>query len=302
MRRTLPFLCIALAASPALGTSASAQDTLVASPTTRVVMLGTATPILSTERSGNSIAVIVRGTAYVFDAGPGVYRRIMEARQRHLGYDTLAALFLTHLHSDHTLGVPELMYYHGAGPLKVFGPKGTTTFIEHLVAAWAPDVYVRTHANHDVQARDFVVHPRDVSNGVVYRDSNVVVRAFEVPHTIWRHSLSYRIETPDRSIVVSGDQRPNETIVKACNGCDILLHEVYSDSGYAMLTSPNMRTYHAFSHTSATKLGEEATRAHPKLLVLYHQIYWRSTEAQTLKEVRSRYSGRVVSAHDLDSY
>lgn len=283
--------------------SASATDTLLPSAITKVLLLGTGTPIISTERSGNSVAVIVRGVAYVVDAGPGVIRRVLEARSRGIRFDTLAVLFLTHLHSDHTLGVPEFMYYHGDGPLNIIGPAGTEQFIGHLREAWAPDVYVRTHANPDVQARTFEVHAMDVRTpGVVYRDSNVVVTAYEVPHTIWPHALSYRFDTPDRHIVVSGDQRPNDTIVAACDGCDILLHEVYSVAGFSRIQSENRRRYHAFSHTSSYALGEEAARAHPKLLVLYHQLFFGVTPEALVSEVRTRFDGRVVSANDLDVF
>src|SRR6185503_18150698 len=102
-----------------------------------IVILGDGTPLLSADRSGTSIGVIVRGTLYVFDAGPGVLRRIHEARERlGLGIQRQGPVFLTHLHSDHTLGVPELLYYPGAPSLRIYGPRGTQRLLMHLLEAW----------------------------------------------------------------------------------------------------------------------------------------------------------------------
>jgi ribonuclease BN (tRNA processing enzyme) len=141
-----------------------------------------------------------------------------------------------------------------------------------------------------------IVH--EIAPGVVYKDARITVRAFSVPHSAWKYAFGYRIDTPDRSIVISGDARANSAIERECNGCDVLIHEVYSDAGF--LTIPEARQrYHAQSHTSAAQLGAIAARARPGLLVLYHQLFFGSTDDQLLDEVRAKYSGRVLSARDL---
>ena len=143
--------------------------------------------------------------------------------------------------------------------------------------------------------------PRRNVGGVVYKDERITVRAFAVPHSAWKYALGYHITTPDRTIVISGDARENPAIARECNGCDILIHEVYSDSGFR--TIPVARQpYHAQAHTSATQLGTMATAARPGLLVLYHQLYFGSTDEQLLSEVRSTFSGRVVSSKDLQRF
>nr|MBA2627257.1 MBL fold metallo-hydrolase [Gemmatimonadales bacterium] len=104
------------------------------------------------------------------------------------------------------------------------------------------------------------------------------------------------------SIVISGDSRFNPAIAAQCHGCDVLIHEVYSDAGLAANVSPERQVYHTNAHTSATGVGEIAAEAKPALLILTHQLFFGSSEEKLLAEVRSRFSGRVVSAHDLDVY
>jgi ribonuclease BN (tRNA processing enzyme) len=274
---------------------------------TQILILGTGTPIIDAAHSGNSIGILVRGSLYIFDAGPGVERRMLEAVAKGTKIDTIPAVFITHLHSDHTLGLAALVYYHGAnagfrsgGPLAVYGPPGIAAMTAHINAAWADDRATRTQVRGD--SPSWRVQGVDVAAGVVYRDSNVVVKAFEVLHPPWTHAFGYRVETHDRVIVISGDTQPSDAIARECAGCDVLLHEVYSAVGLPKAT-PQMQRYHPTAHTSTYELAEIAAKAKPKLLVLYHQLYLGgATDDDLVREVRSRYSGRVVSAHDLDVY
>ena len=273
----------------------------------QILMLGTGTPIIDAAHSGNSIGILVRGALYIFDAGPGVERRMLEAVAKGTKIDTIPAVFITHLHSDHTLGLAALVYYHGAnaqyrsgGALTVYGPPGIAGMMAHINAAWADDRAARTQVRGN--SPSWQVQGADVAAGIVYRDSNVVVKAFEVVHPPWPHAFGYRVETADRIIVISGDTRPTDAIARECAGCDVLLHEVYSAVGLPKAT-PQLQRYHPTAHTSTYELGEIATKAKPKLLVLYHQLYLGGTSDDDLvREVRSRYNGRVVSARDLDVY
>ena len=276
---------------------------------TRVIMLGTGTPNPDPERSGPAVAVVVNGTAYLVDAGPGVVRRAAAAAAKHgipgLGARNLGVVFLTHLHSDHTVGLPDVMHTGWVAerpvPLKVFGPKGTGRMVEHLQRAWSEDIVIRTTGRQPHTDEGWKVDATDISPGVVYQDSNVVVRAFRVPHPEWEYSYGYRFEAADRTVVVSGDTGPSDAVVDACNGCDVLVHEVYSAERFLTIT-PDWQAYHILAHTSTTDLADLATRARPGLLVLYHQLYWGTDDAGMLAEVMARYQGRVVSGRDLDIY
>jgi ribonuclease Z len=170
-----------------------------------------------------------------------------------------------------------------------------------LEEAYAEDIQIRLHGGEPSNKTGYAAIAHDVVPGVVYRDSNVTVTAFEVSHGKWEHALGYRFQTRDRVIVVSGDTRPSDAIVRACNGCDVLVHEVYSAARLA--TRPaNWQAYHRAYHTSGVELGAIAARARPKLLVLYHQLYWGADDDALLREVRQTFTGHVVSGRDLAVY
>jgi ribonuclease BN (tRNA processing enzyme) len=276
---------------------------------TRVVMLGTGTPNADPDRSGPSVAIVVNGSAYLVDAGPGVVRRAEAAHRRgvaELAQPNLTTVFLTHLHSDHTLGLADLMlapWVSGrTAPLAVYGPPGTAGMVRHLLAAYDVDIRRRLDGWQPQNRTGWQARPHEIRPGLVYADSNVRVTAFPVPHGSWLDAYGYRFETADRTIVVSGDTRSSEAVVNACRGCDVLVHEAYADAGFRTLP-PEWQRYHASFHTSASDLGALATRARPGLLVLYHTLTWGGVPRDTLlAEVKRGFAGRVVLAADLDVF
>ena len=142
--------------------------------------------------------------------------------------------------------------------------------------------------------------PHEVEGGEIYRDERVVVDAIPVDHLTWPWAFGYRFRSRDRTIVISGDARPSPSLVEACNGCDVLVHEVYSQRFFAPHSN---QPYHRAAHTSAAEVAEIATKARPKLLVLYHQLLRDATDEELENEVRAAgYTGQVVSARDLDVF
>ena len=278
-------------------------------PGARVVILGTGTPNADPDRSGPSVAIVVGNDAYIVDAGPGVVRRAALAARTDsipaLGAAHLRRLFLTHLHSDHTAGLPDLMLtpwvLGRVGPLEIYGPPGTARMVGLLTKAYSEDIEIRLHGGEPGNKTTPVAVPHDVQPGVVYRDANVTVSAFAVHHGKWAHAYGYVFQTRNRKIVVSGDTRPSEAVVTACNGCDVLVHEVYSAERFKARPA-DWRAYHSSYHTSTYELGDIAMKARPTLLVLYHQLFWGDDDEALLRQVRTRYSGVVVSAHDLGVY
>ena len=288
---------------------AAARRQPVPGTRTRVVMLGTGTPNADPDRHGPAVAVVVDDWSYLFDAGVGVVRRAAAAERAGitaLRAPNLKRVFLTHLHSDHTLGLADLILtpwiLERDSPLEIYGPAGTRPMADHLLAAYAEDLRIRTRGgepphHHDPQR--VLVH--ELEPGVVYRDERVTITAFPVKHGAWEQAFGYRIQGPDRVVVVSGDTGPDSHLEEQCKRCDVLVHEVYSAAGFAKRT-PDWQAYHSRYHTSSTELGRIARAAQPRLLVLYHQLIWSSTEDALLGEVRSVYDGRVVSAKDLDVF
>lgn len=303
MKRALLSVAVVMCLLPLF---AVAQD----SPRTRLVILGTGTPNTDPERSGPATAVIVDDRAYIIDAGPGVVRRAAKAARDRvipaLKAQNLNHVFITHLHSDHTVGLPDLLYtpwvLDRPDPLHVFGPPGIETMMNGIADAWAIDIDLRVNGLEPREHNKDGHQPltTEVLPGLIFEDDLVRVFAFRVNHGSWENPYAYRFEGPDRTIVISGDTAPAESIVEACNGCDVLVHEVYSAEGFKS-RPPEWQRYHLAFHTSTEELAELASRARPGLLVLYHQLYWGSDDDALIAELRAAgYEGRVVSARDLD--
>ncbi len=296
--------CALVAALTLSGGIARAQ-----APQTQLVMLGTGTPNADPERSGPAVSVVRNGRSYLVDAGPGIVRRAGAASR--LGFEALEpknlkVLFLTHLHSDHTIGLPDVMLsswvLERSAPLELYGPPGTKAMVDHLLAAYAADIRNRLDGLEPANETGYRVNVHEIVPGVVFDDGNMKVTAFAVPHGDWEVAFGYRFDSADRSIVISGDTRASDAVVTACNGCDLLVHEVYSAERFRT-RPPEWQRYHARAHTSTEELAALATRARPKQLVLYHQLYWGTDDAGLVAELaRAGYARPVVAARDLGSY
>lgn len=304
----LAMLFLALPLSLGFSEVSSVQSQASVQRSTKIVLLGTGTPNADPERSGPSIAIVVNDTPYLVDFGPGVVRRAAAAFRngiKGLEAKKLNRAFLTHLHSDHTAGYPDLILtpwvLERTDPLEVFGPKGLNAMTEHLLEAYREDIDIRLNGGEPSNKTGYKVIAHEIKPGVIYKDANVTVKAFLVEHGSWPEAYGYRFETADRTIVVSGDSKPSASVIENCNGCDVLIHEVYSQAGFAK-RPPEWQKYHSRYHTSSRELAQIATKARPGLLVLYHQLFWGTSEEDLLKEVRAGYSGKVVSGHDLDVY
>jgi ribonuclease BN (tRNA processing enzyme) len=285
----------------------AAQQKQVASPATgtQIVLLGTGNPAANPDRSGPATAIVVNGTAYLVDFGPGVVRRAAAAARDRgvtsLQPTNLHVAFATHLHSDHTIGFPDLIFSPWTlgrrMPLEVYGPKGIKAMAQHLEEAYRPDIETRTNAygNQREFPEGHNVNAHEISAGVVYKDGNVTVTAFPTKHAM--ESYGYRFDTPDRKIVISGDTNPTQATVDACNGCDVMIHEGIALSWLATRPS-TFQVFAAKYHTTTAQLAELAAKAKPKLLVVYHT----DEPDQVLREMLERYPGHVVVGRDLDIY
>jgi len=274
---------------------------------TRVVLLGTGNPAPNPDRSGPATAIIVNDTAYLIDFGPGVVRRA-EAADASRGIKALEptrlrVAFVTHLHSDHTVGYPDLIFTPWTVgrrvPLEVYGPTGLKAMTEHILEAYKVDIETRT--NPDGNQRTFPggykVNAHEIKTGVVYKDENVTVSAFATKHAM--ESYGYRFETPDRSIVISGDTNPAQATIDACHGCDVLIHEAHTPAWLA--TRPeSFQKFAAKYHTTTLELAELARQAKPRLLILYH--YSSLSPEELFDDMFARYPGHFVIGRDLDVY
>ncbi len=301
-------LAVTLGSLAAGQSEGKAQTSSAEKALTKVVLLGTGTPRPYPDRSGPATAIVVGERAYLVDFGPGVVRRAAAAAETgtpELESTNLKIAFLTHLHSDHTAGYPDLIltpWVMGRTELDVYGPEGLEEMTKHVLEAWHQDIEIRTKGLE--QRHALVVRAHDVKPGVVYKDEHVTVTAFRVPHGQWPEAFGYCFDTPGKSIVISGDSSPSEEIVAHCQQCDVLIHEVYSPE--SVLIMPDYKTYRAKYHTSTGELAEIANRTKPRILVVYHISgrgpNGRIPDEQLLREIQKTYHGKVVIGHDLEVY
>jgi ribonuclease BN (tRNA processing enzyme) len=280
----------------------SGLSALLPSTATQIVFLGTGTPNPDPDHEGPATAIVVNGQPYIVDAGPGVVR---QAAAAHLKMNSLTKVFITHLHSDHTLGLPDLMYTPAltgrTEGLSIYGPKGIRGMVSNVQRAWREDREIRFHGGEPSVPAAYKMDVREITEGIVYKDSNVTVKSFRVNHGKWKWAFGYRFETPDRVIVISGDTTYSPNLIKNAVGCDVLIHEVYSAAGLAMRT-PDWIAYHSAYHTSGPDLARIADQVRPKILFLYHELPFRQPPGEILEEVRRGFKGDVREARDLDSF
>jgi len=295
-------------APPQTAPAAEHSSQINSAKRTQIVLLGTGTPNADPDRSGPSVAIVVDETPYLVDCGPGVVRRAAAAYRagvKGLAVQNLKTAFITHLHSDHTAGYPDLILTPAVlerdAPLEVYGPKGIKAMTRHLLKAYAEDIEIRVKGLEQGNAESYKVHAHEITPGVIYKDQNLTVTAFPVKHGSWPQAFGYRFETPDRTIVISGDCTRSQSVVENCRGCDVLIHEVYCQAGLAE-RPPKWQKYHTNFHTSAGDLAEIATQAKPGLLILYHQLLWGATKEELMKELQAKYQGRVAYGNDLEVY
>ena len=274
---------------------------------TTLVMLGTGMPRPDPECFGPATAVVVDGRVFLFDAGAGVMRRMAAAGLSIRGPE---AVFITHLHSDHTLGLPDLIlttWVMGRRtPLQAYGPVGLKKMTRYILKAWQEDIQVRIEGLEQQTTTGYKVAVHEFDAGVVYDQDGVRITAIPVLHGCWKQAYGFRIDTPNRSIVISGDTVPTNTILEAARGVDVLVHEVYPSSQVA----PELRegggewpSYMREFHTSDLELGMLAAQAQPKLLVLHHIVRQGQNDEELLAAIRAGgFAGAVVVAKDLDRY
>jgi len=273
---------------------------------TKLVLLGTGSPFADPTKSGPSLAIVVNNTSYIVDCGPGVVRRAVEASK--LGFPSLEAsqlntLFITHLHSDHTIGLADIILTPAVldrnAPIRIYGPVGSKKMTADLMSAYKEDIDIRINGLEKADAIAYQVYAQEIKEGEIYKDSNLTVTAFKVQHGQWDHAFGFVFQTKDKKIVISGDCTYSENLIKFAKDCDILVHEVYSDAGLKKRTQ-RWQDYHSTFHTSTYQLADIANQVKPKLLILNHQLTFGNTLQSLLDEVQSRYKGVVVNGSDLD--
>ena len=292
---------------------------------TRLITLGTAGgPLPQKKRTQSSNLLIVRGRLYLIDAGDDATRRIVQA-----GYDFLQVdrVFITHAHSDHTMGLATLLVseweYQRRTPIDIFGPLGTERLVQGAIEYLTPNAEIRwSEGKRTPMTSIFQGH--DAKPGVVFQDANVKVTAVENTHFHFvadtpgygkYKSYSYRFETPGRVVVFTGDTGPSEALTELAKDADFLVAEVgqpeevidlYKKNGSWQSRSPEEQA--AFlrhmkeEHVTPDDVGKMATRAGVQVVVLTHLLPTANPDDDYQRYadgVKKYFSGRVVVARDL---
>ena len=265
-----------------------------------VLLLGTGYPRPDPERAGPSTVVIAGDTWFVVDAGRGATMRIASTD---LKYANLRGVFLTHLHSDHTAGLPDLFntswqFGRKTVPLELYGPRGTKKLANAMLDFFDEDIHWRRDVLEKHPAAGATIRTHIVREGVVYDDGNVKITAFAVDHRPVVNAFGYRFESGGRTVVISGDTRPNENLVRYAKGADVLVLEAYLPEHFARVDTPEVAARLTRYHTSAEEAGELAAKAGVRKLVLTHLIPGNAEE--TFRERAGRaFQGEIVVGKDL---
>ena len=278
---------------------------------TKVILLGTGNPNPDPKHSGPAVMILVDDQPYLVDFGAGVVRQAAALTSRYGGelealeIKNLTVAFLTHMHSDHTVGYPDLIltpWVMGRNkPLEVYGPDGIKEMTKNILKAYNDDIKYRLYGLEPANNQGWRVNAHEITEGLVYEDEKVKVEAFLVKHGTWPNAYGYRFTTPDKVIVISGDTAPCENIIEYSRGADILIHEVYFKKTFDK-KDEFWQKYHAINHTSTVELAEIAKKTQPKLLVLYHTLFWGGSEEDILAEIVEGYDGDVVVGKDLQIF
>ena len=289
-RTTSLFLIVFIAAFAA---AVSAQNL-------KVTLLGTGSPQPRMDRFGPSILVEAGEKKLLFDCGRGATQRIEQIK---IPFTEIDALFLTHLHSDHIVGIPDLWLTGWARgrkiPLQVWGPAGTKEMMSHLEEAFKFDIQIR-QADDKLPNQGVAVVAKDIEQGVVYDDAGIKVTAFSVDHGLVKPALGYRVDFAGHSLVLSGDTRYSENLIKFSQGADVLIHEVIDPEAFrARNSSMSVERFNAIvgHHTTAEQAGTIFARVKPKLAVYSHIVPGDSTNLIPL--TRKTYSGPLEVGEDL---
>lgn len=276
---------------------------------TRLILLGNGGGPRPNKRHNQSAwVVLVDSVPYVVDCGGGVSRQLVMAN---IPLKSLRYIFLTHHHSDHNLEYGSLMYNAWVsgfkGRIDTYGPPPLARITELFLEMNAYDINIRIPDEGRSPLKPMIFSHEFSQDGLVLENDRVKVTAALVNHPPVVPAFAYRFDTPDRSIVFSGDTTPCDSLIRLAKGADILVHEVIHKPSLARLLSriPNadrLLEHIVASHTTHEDVGKVARDAAVKTLVLTHYV---PVDDPSLSDdlwtegARKYYDGKIIAGKDL---
>lgn len=265
----------------------------------RVTLLGTGTPRPLMDRFGPSILVEAGKEKLIVDVGRGAMQRLF---QLGVSYADITGVLLTHLHSDHIVGLPDLwltgwIISRRGTPLELWGPTGTRKLATGLESAFSFDLDIRVR-DDKVPAEGGRIVAHDIGEGVVFDRGGVKVTAFLVDHGLVRPALGYRVDAGGHSVVLSGDTRYSPNLISHAQGTDLLIHEVGAASPEQMSRDAHTRTIMAH-HTTPEEAASVFNKVKPKLAVFSHIVLRGATADDAVRTTRLTYAGPLQLGEDL---
>lgn len=267
-----------------------------------VTFLGTGSPVPSLKRFGPSTLVQAGSQILLFDCGRGAVQRLFQLKL----LKEINSLFLTHLHADHVVGIPDLWQ---AGwligrrdiPLQIWGPEGTADMISHLEKAYQFDIGIRLQYRNTPPPRGIVTVTEEIVQGVIYQQQGVKVTAFIVDHGQIKPAFGYRIDYGDHSVVLSGDTRYSDNLIQFSKDADLLVHEVVAAAEFEAIPGyPPARIQEIQSHhTTPEQAGKVFSQVRPRLAIYSHIVPTTADASALIISTRETYSGPLEVAEDL---
>lgn len=296
-----------------------------------MTLLGTGNPRPAPERSGPASLVEAGELRILVDAGRGAATRLFEIGQGSL-VSAIDVVLLTHLHSDHVVGYPDLWLtgwiFGRSRPLELLGPPGTAAMQEGLEKAYTFDIHMRRDVDEKLPAAGIEVKARDVTPGIVFERGpaagsadpigavlsssgdlshaaahpSVRITAFAVDHGPVAPAYGYRIDFAGRSVVFSGDTRPSESLVAEAKGADVLVHEVLApevERRLSQVQDPAVTERIIAHHTTPEQAGRIFAAVAPRLAVYSHIVPSPTRAEDLVPATRRTYKGRLAVGEDL---
>jgi ribonuclease Z len=297
---TFAIVTVALAAGGEAGRQTASPKDSAPNATMSVTIVGSGGgPAVNLQRFGPSILVRAGSETLLFDCGRGATLRLA---QLGVPLENVRQLFLTHLHSDHIIDIPDLLLTPWAGPaarqqpFEVWGPDGTEVMMRRLQEAFAFDIHVRRDIDEKFSKEGITVRSHDIHEGPVFERNGVRVTAFLVDHGPVKPAFGYRVDYMNRSFAMSGDTRFSENLIKFAQGVDLLIHEATAGDVNRSTNQTREQVENIIAHhTLPEQAGEVFSRVKPKLAIYAHA----PVSAALITRTRTTYQGPLETGEDM---